>query len=279
MGTTLSKTVRVRADNAAFVATSGEVHGPQLEPELVALFQKLGLPPPAPGAVKAVVGSANALLGAATRKLMEVESAYVDEQADDETPRLERDEAASEVRAKLVDLRAVLGSASAGARLRAFALDGAVPMRPADLHHYASTTLGLLSATAEEVPLLGSRLNTADLAADLGPAVDRLGAALQKVGVEERELQLGLEQRDAVLADWVRVYRGVANVLSALFRLAGRDTLAEKVRPTERQLQGKDEAAPPETGSGTEAGTGAATAGTGTTAPAGGTGSTDTPPQ
>lgn len=244
MGISLSKTVRIRVENSTVLANSADIHGPELEPEVAALFQKVGLPPPAPGAVKQVLNQGKALLGAATQQIVELEMAYVGEQADDEAPRLDRDEAAALVADQIGEARTILGAGGAG-RLQPYGLDGPIPGRPADLHAYATTAIDLLTKADQTLTLLGTPLNTRTLAVSLTPAVETLGAALTRVGVEERELQLALEKRDLALADWSRVYQSVATILSSLYRLAGRTTLADKVRPTERQVQGRESPSDP----------------------------------
>jgi hypothetical protein len=50
------------------------------------------------------------------------------------------------------------------------------------------------------------------------------------MGEEERENEGALTDRDRALEDWRTVYQGVATTLSGLYRLAGREDLAERMR-------------------------------------------------
>lgn len=84
-------------------------------------------------------------------------------------------------------------------------------------------------------------MSTKKAADALDAAVAPLREVMQGMLVDERENEAALTARDRAIAEWAIIYQGVANMLSGLYRLAGRDDLADRIRPTVRRAEGLDQ--------------------------------------
>ena len=74
---------------------------------------------------------------------------------------------------------------------------------------------------------------------------NKLGsAALNEVQealvTEKRELDTLFVERNQAFAEWQHRYTHTARLFAALLSLAGQDILAERLRPTQRQVQGSE---------------------------------------
>jgi hypothetical protein len=110
-----------------------------------------------------------------------------------------------------------------------------------------------LSATTSIFPTSLQRFETTfSFASTVSKAVAKhsASAALGDVRREEREAQITRDDRNGSLAAWNGKYHGIANALTGLFELAGKQALADRVRPTARRRAGLPENADTETPAG-----------------------------
>ena len=75
--------------------------------------------------------------------------------------------------------------------------------------------------------------------------LDRFTEAVEQLDGERIELQGALSRRDEALAHARAVYTYTAAAIANDLKLAGKDHLAERVRPTTRRALGKEEPATP----------------------------------
>jgi hypothetical protein len=167
--------------------------------------------------------------------MVDADAAHEAELGDDEAIRRARDEAASALSDKLVELREVLtgvyGTASASA---VFA--GPTPEDPVVLSRFAGelgTQLARIKLPAPRVK--GAKLDIAETATALQEQSATLDTHLNDVARELREAQATLEAKNQAMAAYDELFLGVATTLSGLLRLAGKADLAARVRPSTRR--------------------------------------------
>jgi hypothetical protein len=82
----------------------------------------------------------------------------------------------------------------------------------------------------------------------LTPPTTALKAALEKTATEEREAEQTLQAKHQAMQKYDAIFSKAAGLISALLRIAGEETLADKVRPTKsrpgRIADPEDEAPP-----------------------------------
>lgn len=178
-------------------------------------------------------------LTTAESNLRAADIAHTLEAADDAEPRTRRDLATREARNALVSASdSVRGIYGVGVSENV-GLEATLPDRPDQVNHLADTVVKALRAAPAPTPLFeGASLSLETVATRIESKRLALQAALDKVALEERELQTTMSQRDQATARWSRTYAGVAMILSGLATLAGLDDLASKVKPTERKRAG-----------------------------------------
>lgn len=171
--------------------------------------------------------------------LREADLAHALEGDDDEGPRLQRVASERELRDAMLSgsdaVRGVYGRPFS----KIVGLDTALAGRADQLQHQADGIVRALTANPPPAPIHeGASVNLASVAASIESKRAALQAALDKVALEERELQTTMSLRDQATARWTRTYSGVATILSGIAILAGLDDLASKVKPTERRRAG-----------------------------------------
>jgi hypothetical protein len=171
--------------------------------------------------------------------LREADLAHAMEGDDDEEPRRRRVASERELRDALLSgadaVRGVYGRPFS----KLVGLDTALAARADQLQHQADGVARALTTNPAPAPLHeGASVNLAVIAANIESKRAALQAALDKVALEERELQSTMSLRDQATARWTRTYSGVAMILSGMATLAGLDDLAAKVKPTERKRAG-----------------------------------------
>src|SRR5690606_22884939 len=132
-------------------------------------------------------------------------------------------------------------------------LRGPAPSDPVVLARFAGETAAQLRSVmlpASRVP--GAQVDTAALAADLEQRKALLEEHLAAVVRETREAQVTLEAKNRAKADYDRIFSGVATIYTGLFSLAGRDELADKVRPSRSRPGRTEEQQQLETAQGTD---------------------------
>ncbi len=191
-----------------------------------------------------------ALIAQAQRSIDDVvakDRAHAVELADDAAPRYERDSAKQALRESIMGIRSTLEGIFGSSILPTYGLSGGMPDDADLLLNMASTATGLLRHRAvTEKPLrVGISVDMKAIANELQTHIDALNKALGDVRREEREAQVTREARNLSLAAWSSSYQGVADVLTGLLELAGKPSLAERVRPTARRRAGMEDPAQP----------------------------------
>lgn len=230
----VSKLTTDRLKVSKTVNTAFGVYGESISQGLAASV----VPPPEGFAAMALRWLGESLTTAESN-LRAADIAHTLEAADDAEPRTRRDATSRETRAVLLSASdSVRGIYGAGVSEN-LGLEATLPDRPDQVNHLAESIVVALRAAPAPTPLFeGASLNLATLATRIENQRLVLQAALDKVALEERELQTTMSERDKATARWSRTYAGVAMILSGLATLAGLDDLASKVKPTERRRAG-----------------------------------------
>lgn len=235
----VSKAVMNRIINAQVVTASFEVHGPDVLDDLTAVFQKANVNTFDAVAARSLLDSLAELLKFSTAKLEQVETAYIAEIANDGDKRDERDEAVNQLREEIQYARTLLSATANTASLRNWGLLDAAPLPPDTLLAYANYCVKQLRDNPKTVTRNRFSINTTELADDIDIPRARLQAALENLKLDSRENQLALEKRNDALDSWNVAYSTSASILADLYRLAGREGLAKRVRPTTRRISGQ----------------------------------------
>ena len=172
--------------------------------------------------------------------LEEGERAYVEEQADDAGVYAERDESRAQVIESVALWRGLSGS-MAEDEFEALGLTAPLPLDQQEQRAYARSLYDRASSKKQARGKLGQPIDLAPYLDSLGGPLDRFERALDALGTERRELQLALARRDEALAHARAVYAYTAATLANELKLAGKDALAARVRPTVRRTMGSEE--------------------------------------
>ncbi len=194
-------------------------------------------------------------LSVATDTLGGAEDRYVAELADDVVPKGARDAGADELRTLYQRVRVRLEDALGRRGLKRYGLETPAPRPPDALRARVQTTIDLMREDPAELDDgVGDPIPTATIADNLQAALTPLAGAISTLRTEERENEGALTDRNRAVDAWTGVYRGVATMLSGLYQLAGRDNLADRIRPTVRRASGIDDATPPADAGASDAG-------------------------
>ncbi|QDG49412.1 hypothetical protein FIV42_01260 [Persicimonas caeni] len=236
----LSVQIVNRVKHARIVADAGRVHAPQVTAELggdldgLEGFEGSQLTTMAKAGVK--------LLMNVTELMEQLDLRYANESAQDSAARVKRDQYVAEGRAAIMagrdHTRAVLGEEA----LTKYGIPSTTPEQANELLAVLNNIVHRLDEyPANEPGRFGAVFDSAKMREEFVAVHDNLAGALDALGTETRETEQVMLERDAVVARWERIYRGVAGQLSSLFIMAGRADLADRVRPTTRRAVGLDE--------------------------------------
>jgi hypothetical protein len=188
------------------------------------------------------------ILTLAAEVMHEAALAYAAEQADDVAPRAARDTNRDALLALMVTVRTGVEGALGWEGIKTYGMEGSTPRTPEALANHVTTVIMLMTKKPALVTTeIGTTFSTKACIAALEPKKAALDTSIKDVGREKRELEDAAGKRDKAIEQWGEVYQGVANTLTGLFRLGGRNDLADRVRPTTRALAGEDAGAPEET--------------------------------
>ena len=157
---------------------------------------------------------------------------------DDVQPRVERDEAETDLRDSAINYRNAISVGYGDAAARAHGVGSAAPPDPRGLVRYAKDFhAGLIDPKrSPATPTRGGVVvDRAVIARELAPRIARLDAALESVDREAAELKLTQTAKDNAVAANDTAFSGVANAMEGLLILAGRRDLAARVRPSARR--------------------------------------------
>lgn len=240
----LGKEIENRITVSKKVVAAARTHGPGLAPALAAQAVQAQGPDDAPSApaFAAMFESLAATLLFFTKEMEKAALAHSAEQADDVAPRGARATAGEALLSLVVQLRATVETTLGSAGLRTYGLERETPRVPKALSSHVANVMKLLAQAPVTLTTdLGTTFSSAAALDALTTRKAQLDDALNDVDREARELEDTLGKRNQAIDRWADAYQGVANTLTGLFRLAGRNDLAERVRPTSRTLSGEDE--------------------------------------
>jgi len=236
-----SKMVSDRAVIARTVRSALNIHGPEVAPEL----EKLLFPDGTPGklTVAEFVQALGDSLGRYVAALTAADSNHSVELADDDGYRIQRDERLAEHRNFFSSLRDLVIRNYSQTVATAYGLTVTLPEDPQQLLTLTRNTVkALRERPLVELPRNKSlKLDPSAAADDLEEHAKALEKALDDVERERREAQVTQSAKDALMGRWAVVYPGIADSAAALFSLAGRPELADRIRPTARRRSGVPE--------------------------------------
>ncbi len=173
-------------------------------------------------------------LVAVKRRLAEAEDAYALARAQPPTLRQQRDERVIELYDHYDSIRRFL--AGVFARRYGTGIADPVPRAAQPLIRHVRLTSSLLRSLKRDSPALaGVELDPGALAGELEPRADKLEAVCESLEVACVAVGLDRESADQGLAEADRVASWVARSLEGLYRLAGLDDLADRIRTSARR--------------------------------------------
>lgn len=173
--------------------------------------------------------------------LNEAEKKYIAELSDDVLPRAERDMYDTHSRNLMYAIRFAIKGAFGDVGLTTYGLSKPIPKGVKQLASRMESVIDLLTKNpAVKKDILENEVDTTKLAAKLKVAHENLTNQLKRLRAEEKQRQRAINDRDRALEKWTDTYEGIGHVLTGLFLLAGREELAEQLRPTVRKTSGKD---------------------------------------
>jgi hypothetical protein len=237
----LSTQVANRINWARFVLSSIRKDGPEVKDVLQEEYQ--GLSGFIAGLFVALLAVLAARLSRITDAMRGTELALSAELADDDPIRDVRDERTAHLRETLFRARHSIEGGFGESQSIQYGIAEMPPEQPDRLMAFAKNGIHLLrKLNRAEADIFGNIIDTAKIAERIEESYAALNEALKDVDDEMREAHHARAERDETVAEWRRVYRGTAEILSGLYLLAGREDLANRVRPTIRNAEGKEEA-------------------------------------
>jgi hypothetical protein len=236
----MSVQVRNRNNNATYVASSVDAHGQEVANRLGVMDAALPLAERLGAAdIKRFLAWCGSVLTVTNTRLAEAEQQYVTEQADDPAVRQERDDSFCALLSSTIQVRDRVDSVFGSSALATYGLQEPAPRSQEPLQAYAKTMVMLLRQHPRmAVDDVGSEFDTVRAAGAVELKLNALDRSLGRMLVEKRELDAAMITRNAKMAEWERVYRGVSNALAGLYHLAGETELASRIRPTQRRMSG-----------------------------------------
>jgi hypothetical protein len=230
-----SKMVNDRQRAATIVTQAALTHadqvGARLDQELAPASSA-----DATGNIAALIRRLGQTLKASIDELVAADRVHESEKADDVEVRQELDEAIDGVYREVVDFRAVLEGVGGTAATAQAGLAGATPREPIALGRLAHALHDRLPALTGVTSMRrGVTFDAMAYAEPLKEALSRLERAQQALRREERELEATLMAKNRVMSAHDTRFLTIARTLESLFRLAGFEELANRVRPSARR--------------------------------------------
>lgn len=233
-----SKEVTDRQKSARAVAAAAETHAAQAAEKIAAVLE----PHLAAGERLPDVALLLRLLGrgitADGDTLGRVDLAHEKELSDDTGPRRRRDESAAALYQISYETRDAVSSHYGEEALAALTMSAPAPTDPTALVHWVKSAVERLHDPKAKLPAPRSkavRIDRKALGDELAAGLPALSAALKDVERERREAEDTLSAKGKAMQRYDATFRQGAGVLTALFRAAGMDDLAGKVRPSGRK--------------------------------------------
>lgn len=175
-------------------------------------------------------------LKAATDEMVLADEANARELGDDAALREARDAPALIVREVLIDLRGVLGAFFGESVLPAFGIAGDTPQDPVVLNRAGAAALAQLRVFVPPKARRASmKFDPQEWIALLEKPLADLSASLEEVAKDMRQNQLTLTEKNRAIEAYDQIFKLTTNLLVAVFSAAGRQDLADRVRPSTRR--------------------------------------------
>lgn len=235
----MTKQITARNAWARVVCNAGRIHGPRAAIFLAGSTD--GLEGFDGNQVGPFINALCRSLDNATDRMVASEKRYTQDRSEDVAARDRRDDAYTIARDTLSGVRGAAESILGPKGLRTYGIPSPLPRTPDQLITVLSNTIHLLNENPVNTSnMFGQTFDSAHMVALLTPLHDELRAAVEFVATESRETERAMLERNEAVADWERVYRGTAGVLSHFFLLSGMPEQASRVRPTIRRTSGLD---------------------------------------
>jgi hypothetical protein len=214
-------------------------------PEVVATIEEALFPdgPPKDLTVSGLFSAIGALLARRTDALAKADLEHALELADDDPYRRAKEEKIADMRGYFAALTSSFDSLYGPKVAAVYGLGAAPPEDAPALLTMARTVEHLLRTRplTEAPKRKGMTVDPIALADNVKMVAAELSAAVDDVERERREAQLTQNKKNEAMAGWSHGYQGAADLVTALFALANRQDLAERVRPTARRRAGLPE--------------------------------------
>lgn len=226
------------ADRDKAVKSLVEVVPAQIEKVKAGFIAEMG---PEQGAIAAEAAAtlAIALLAHLANRAATMEAAdnaHEAELADDGQYLDAREEARDSLLSLLVDLVNLMQVLFGPRGPESVGIDGRIGRQPKEVLRQARVTAPLVKGKAPQNPTHAKvKWDGIAEAAELVSAADALDHALKQVSREERERDVTQLEKDEAIAAYDDAFTRGANLLEAIFRLAGEGALADRVRPSLRR--------------------------------------------
>jgi hypothetical protein len=242
-----SKVVADRASISRTVLTSLQDNSPEIAAAIEAALFPEGAPKDL--TVASLLRAMRDVLALATETMNAADLEHARELADDDEPRALLEERAETLTALLLSLRTTLATTYSPAIAASYGIPPQIPDEPEHLLRVATVVERLLRVRPLREPARIKSLAIAPLAVaeDLGDAIASLRSSLTVVDREKREAQVSQGAKNLAMTRWLAIYNAVATTTCGLYAIAGREELADSIRPTARRLSGlpeEDDTAP-----------------------------------
>jgi hypothetical protein len=170
--------------------------------------------------------------------LARADLAHEKELSDDAGPRRRRDESAAALYQTSYETRDLVASHYGDEGLAALSMSAPAPADPTALVHWVTAAVARLHDAKAKLPAprrKAVRVDRNALGDELAAALPALTAALKDVDRERREADATLAAKGQAMEGYDGAFRRGAGALTAMFRAAGMDDLAGKVRPSGRR--------------------------------------------
>ncbi|MEM7586874.1 MAG: hypothetical protein AAF560_26020 [Acidobacteriota bacterium] len=187
------------------------------------------------------------LLQGRKEQMAAAEQAHVDELADDAEPRGRRDRFLARLGSQMVGMRSAFAGIYRPEDIELLGFPRRIARDPESLLRQADRLIQRLNDPSLVLPVSqfgAAALAPVEMAQALVPDVESLRTALVDVGREVKEAQATLIDRDRAIAEFDAIFLWIARTLESLYRLAGEDGLANRVRPSVRQRKAKSKDEP-----------------------------------
>lgn len=233
-----SKEVTDREKSSRAVVATGEAHAKKAADALAARFEPLLEPGEKLPDVALFVRLLGRHLATTTKAMVAADRAHESELADDAGPRKRRDAAFAALYPLAVECRDQIASVLGDDALGLLAMSDPAPSDPAVLATWTRGVLAKLRDKDLALPAPKRRTASVDRKAvesELRAAVAPLDAALADVDRERREAEATQVAKNDAIDASDAAFSQAANAYAAVFRAAGMNDIAAKVRPSARR--------------------------------------------